>query len=657
MTTYTIVRPGEEAPGPITYTLQRPPSDTGPDDWVRAASSATGIPENSALLQGSLPLLHRLARQGGLAARYALEGAGGLAGIVTDPLWRFAGSDKGVAQRTSEALTRAGLPAPETPLERGVGDVSRALTQAAVTGGASTAAAVPSAVAARFASSPAAVRVVNALNQRFGLQAASAAGAGGAGAAAREGTPFSPPVGPMGQFIASLVGGLATPMVTPLVTPRITAGGLGFKTPQTLSDIWRGAKGVVEPFREGGTENVVGGFLNRVAPNREDAIAALNNAPEYIHGSHPTAAEAYPPFGPVEAAVAAKPEGAILKARHPQQVEAATRALRPIAGDPADRAAWVQARKDVSEPLYEQAFAEIPTATPWIKGQISQLQKRPAFQEAFKQAQIDALNNGLKLDPSNAVQVAHYTKIALGGMINEAKAKGNVPPGYQDTLNKLVTLMESKDFSPPYETARTTYADMSKPINQIDVGQALLDKLLPGLSDFGGTSRLRSEAYANALRNADATAAKATDFAGAKMADILGPEQMGTVTDIARDLARSANAADAGRSIGSNTTDKLSMQNAIAQAFGSTNANNPLARVLNYPVSKIYEWGGVDQAAAEMLARALRDPEFAAQLMRDAPMSRAAQTLSEIFSRGLAPTAAGTAAGINQIRSAPAGPE
>ena len=72
-----------------------------------------------------------LPRQAGLTARYGLEGLADVAGIVTNPIAATANAMGANMPRlrdaTSGVLDKIGLPSPNTPTERVVGDASRML--------------------------------------------------------------------------------------------------------------------------------------------------------------------------------------------------------------------------------------------------------------------------------------------------------------------------------------------------------------------------------------------------------------------------------------------------------------------------------------------------------------------------------------------------
>lgn len=151
----------------------------------------------------------QIGRQLGLTGRYAVEGALQLPGMIANVPASLANTAMDAAgvdwQRfpdqnaaVSAALTRAGLPQPETATERVVGDISRTLSGTGAVLG----------VAGNVAggATGATQRAAETLAANPAAQAASAVGAGGAGGLVREGGG-----GPWEQFAASLLGGIAAP--------------------------------------------------------------------------------------------------------------------------------------------------------------------------------------------------------------------------------------------------------------------------------------------------------------------------------------------------------------------------------------------------------------------------------------------------------------
>lgn len=145
--------------------------------------------------------LRAIPRQVGLAGRYLLEGATGLGQIVGNAmdygLNKFGVEGQHFGGNLGTTISDAvGLPAPETPTERVVGDASRVLSGAMTFGGAADKAAQLMTGTAQQA--------LTRLGSNLPQQAAAATTSGVAGGSVREAGG-----GPVEQFVASLIGGLA----------------------------------------------------------------------------------------------------------------------------------------------------------------------------------------------------------------------------------------------------------------------------------------------------------------------------------------------------------------------------------------------------------------------------------------------------------------
>lgn len=329
------------------------------------------------------------------------------------------------------------------------------------------------------------------------------------------------------------------------------------------------AKDLIAPFTQGGQQTIAARTLQRFAAD-PNAVANAD-ARQLVPGSLPTLAEATqdPGLAQLQRTLRNNPDANnAITQRMLSNQDARLNALQDIAGEPGKREFFTASRDAAANDLYKQAFEQSPTMTPWIKGQITQLQKRPAFNAAFDRASVLAADNGIELNPQNAVQVLHWTKMALDEEISKGVRAGGNISGLTSTKNKLVSLIESPNVSPPYAEARNTFSAMSKPINQMDVGQYLTNQLQPALAEFGATGRMTPQKFAQSVRNADQTAKTATGFAGAKMENILEPGQWQTVQNIAQDLGRSTNAQGLGMALGSPTAQNLVGQDILRQTLG-----------------------------------------------------------------------------------------
>lgn len=397
----------------------------------------------------------------------------------------------------------------------------------------------------------------------------------------------------------------------------------------------RSAKAFIEPLYESGRKSIVGRVLNQVAG--DDAAAVLQRlkaAQPLVPGSLPTAAQVAENGGIAameRAAAQANPSAYTSRAM--EQSSARLNALRGIAKDDVAMASAEAAREATSGPLFEQAAKAAYT----VDDTLASLLKRPAVQQAMGRAKELAENNGrtfsFKVSPPNPFsglgikdnkstqitgQALQDLKMAMDEMLADPASgfAGKSGDAVRSLRGQIIDWMEGAN--PVFKQARTTHAQMSKPINQMQVGNYLLDKVQPALSDFGALGQESGAQYARALRNADQTVRAATQFKGNKtLTDVMTPDQMGTLSAIGQDLARKANAQNLGRGVGSDTFQKLSMNN-IAQRSGMPRLAGGLLELPGISRATRWMYQGADDQAQGLLANALLSPQEAAALMEAA---------------------------------------
>lgn len=201
------------------------------------------------------------------------------------------------------------------------------------------------------------------------------------------------------------------------------------------------------------------------------------------------------------------------------------------------------------------------------------------------------------------------------------------------TKQEYLDWLESK--IPAYGQARTTYADMSKPINQMDIGQELYKRFVPALADGDLPFKSRADSFAQALRNGDQLARSTTGMKGATLQGVMTPQQMGLLNGVLSDSQMRAAAQSAGRGVGSDTVQKMAMTNVLNQA-GIPTWMQSIGRV---PGGWLRTVGDIiytknDDALRAVLADVIKDPKLAAQAMQMAKRDpsgfmRALQTLSQ----------------------------
>lgn len=404
-------------------------------------------------------------------------------------------------------------------------------------------------------------------------------------------------------------------------TNTLTGGVFGAALPAAVT-AYKGGRALMDPLTEAGRERIVARTIERFADNPN---AVRNAAGELVAGSKPTLAEATldPGIATLQrSAVAADPKlASAMSNRALDQNAARVAALRQIGGDAGELDFNYAARKAFAEELYQKAFAETPGNTKWIKGEITKLVHRPAFVEALKEAQTIAMNQGVKIspkNPENATQVLHFTKMALDDMI--AKSEGNAQKGYLATRDKVVSLMESKDFSPSYREARDTYAKMSGPINRMEIGKEIERRVFGGLDDPRGNPTLTPAKYANTIKDEAGITNRATGRPRT-FKDALRPEDQATLEALRQDLSRADSVAKLGKPTGSPTAQYLSSQNLMRQMAGPVGmpqswSESALLKTAMRPVD--FAYSRAEPMVQESLAKALLDPNEAQRILAQA---------------------------------------
>lgn len=430
-------------------------------------------------------------------------------------------------------------------------------------------------------------------------------------------------------------------------------GGGGILAGRGLAAGGRAVSAAVAPMTRSGQDEIIGKLMRRVSgENADDVMSRLRDARGLVPGEVPTAAEVAESGGIAalqRAMSSADPESYAY--RFTKNGEAREAALRGVAGSPAARQAAVDSRESAANALYGMAYKSDAMRREMEAGQrllksggihqlageemptegLRALTSRPAFQAAMSDARTSLANSGASDTALTSLEGLHRIKLSIDDALNGSAPNSALAKFDRGSLlaikKKLLGEMESDSFSPMYGNARKTFSDMSKPINQMDVGQYLLDKLEPASKEYGKLTGERANAFFEALRNADATTKRAlgTRAAGG-ISDVLTPEQMATVTNVAKSLGRVGNATDLGRGVGSNTFQNLAMDNLAAQggmpSAVSIVANlipgmHGLGNVISGAAGKV---GGLlyksaDQNMKARLADLLLNPAEAAKVM------------------------------------------
>jgi len=362
---------------------------------------------------------------------------------------------------------------------------------------------------------------------------------------------------------------------------------------------------------EGGREKILSRVLQRAAgPNAARARANMQNPPEFVPGSYPTAGEASGSAGIASlqrAAAATDPEAYF--ARAAAQNEARVAALQNVAGTHGEREFAKAARAATADDLYDLARKsglDLSLLSPARRGEITKLMRTPAIRDAVKEARTLAANEMQKVgDPAGSVRGLDYLQRALADKIS--RATGNEQRILVGLRDRLLTTIDT--LSPEFQTARTTFAQMSKPVTEMEIAQAIADKAIRPIDQTIMPSQL-----AKALR--DQTAQSVTGMRNATLESTMTPQKLQELRNVLADVQRSSFLANAGRGPGSDTVQKLAMTNMMQES------GLPMGVIRGTPglqwASKLL-FEGADDAMRAKLAQALLDPRETARIMGQAP--------------------------------------
>lgn len=401
---------------------------------------------------------------------------------------------------------------------------------------------------------------------------------------------------------------------------------------------WEGGKALIEPFTATGRDRITSRVLNQFAANADDAVQAARAAPATsATGAAPTLAEATKDSGLAQferALISSDPRVASdLAARQTANNAARVSTLQGVAGDAGQREFFDASRSAAANELYGKAFKtpiDPKAITPEMQKDMAMLMQRPAMQRAVSKARELAAEQGLNMkDPKGSIQGLHYVKMALDDLLATSPQTGlgpTVQRAIADTRSRLVSMLDT--MSPAYAEARATFAAMSKPLDQMDIGERLLKVGASAGTDLAGNPRIRAESLARALRDEEALIRAGT---GSKvprqLADVMDPQQLTKLYAVLEEANTRAALDTAGRVTGSPTAQYLAAQNVIDQATRPLGipravmrgAPGDVLRTVGDATSKagglVYNATGAGGRLQTRLAQALLDPQLGATLM------------------------------------------
>lgn len=367
-------------------------------------------------------------------------------------------------------------------------------------------------------------------------------------------------------------------------------------------------------------------FYTDLAEGRGSALLAAARAPEaeIISGVRPTFAQATADVGlPRVAAVgeqAAKKLPTEALALKDVQEAGRVSQLRAIERTPEARARAERVREARSEPLYTAAemAGDVVDTTPVLGLIDDTIRKNPGNQPLLVEMRrirkglvkpgVDEEGNPILVPRTNAKEVASTIDGLKSAIAKEDNKfiKGELTQ-IKDDLTAAI---------PSMKEAQAAFKKGSKPINQMDVGKYLREKLEAPVPEGGQ----RASVFAGAVREAPRTIKQALKGGPTyeKLTDILSPAQKANVDRVLMDLSRDQRVKELAQ-MGREAAPDLAMPAGKAERL---NLLNRLATIANVIIDRLE--GKINEKLAVEIASEFLDADRAAAALETA-MSRSAQ--------------------------------
>lgn len=402
---------------------------------------------------------------------------------------------------------------------------------------------------------------------------AAAGGAGGAGAA-READ-----VGPVGQLVAAITGGVLAPSAA---TTALEGGKAAL----------RGAKGMVEPFTEQGRRTIAARTMQANATDPRAAAANIQNASEYVPGQAPMTAELAQDSGLSSLQKAMRNRAPAEFADRAAQQDAARQAyLDKVFGQsvPAMEAERAATTAPMREAAFEAAGKQKINTTPAVKMADSILKsgagKRQEVEKAMAwvKSRLDGETDAQRLD---AVR-QDINDIIAGKMVNTEQASLQLAGKELAAVRgRIVDAINQK--APLYKEYLKEYGEQSKPISQQVLGQDIRAKATNPTTERLSTAQMARQVTGRAD----------------EIGDTMSGHQGDALYRLLQDMRRSAAPDAAMRTPGSGTLQNLIGSNMLSRA-GIT--PGPIGRMASGLMGKVY--APLEDQTQGLLMRGLMDPK------------------------------------------------
>lgn len=561
-----------------------------------------------------------LARQGGLTARYAVEGPlGAAASIIGDPAataanWGIRGINAmggnlpefGMpSQALPKLLDRTGVK-PETPGEEVVGAFAKGLSGAS-----------PFLKAAQMA--PQAVQSIPLVRSMLAK--------------------------PVTELMSAGVGGGASEATKQMgggTTAQLLAGALA---PMGLGAVAGGAKAVAgavnevrRPLTQKGAEQVAADTLGRFVQDRTTALANLdkfNKLGPGVPGSMPTAAAAAGDYGLAGAqqAIMRGDNAPSFAVRGANNNEARIADLAKLGATDEMLAKYAAKREAATAPLREAAFANSngPVDYGRVEGLINALRNSPAGGKQETARALDTLKQWVaqrkaegRVRAEDAYSLHQDINDLIRGRVNDDKGAIRLSAGMATSVKKeLADVIE--EVAPGFNKYLEKYSRLSKPIDRLEI---IKDKL--GGQELSKVTNAMPQVTADGASFTLSQAKLRNQLSGIKGETTLAPRQSDILERVLGDLNAETFAARAGKQPGSDTYQNMASANFVNRVLGTGLAESGVGRAVRGPLNLLNR--PFESRVNDIVQKAFEDPKEMERLLKKARASRQSQTLTGLLS-------------------------
>lgn len=565
-----------------------------------------------------------IGRQAGLTARGAITGVTGLPAMAGDALNQLinmiAGTNLPPASQSLQTLmTRAGLPEPETGIERVAQDVVAGMTGVG---------AAPMLSRGLQRVAPEATKMLEPLTRQLGTQTVASGTAAGTAGSVREAGG-----GTGAQTAAGLTAGLIAP------------GAVG------ALDAGRGViRAIGQPFTQTGQERMAGRLLREQATDPMAAMRRMETATPQIPGSQPTMAATAQDYGlaSFERTAAQLPEAAGQYAQRLAQNNAARNILlEKYTADKVLNDAILK-RDQITSGIRSQAFTNsTPVKPSSVVQTIDNILQSPVGGRKLVSDQLNEIKSRINSEMGDTGFVEPARLYSVRQDIADI-IEGNTVGSRAENTRKVASkqLIEIRDAldnviesgAPGYQEYMRTYRTMSRPVSQVKEMQNITQKASGGTVD--PTTGVRTFTPVRF--------GKLVEQLKSDPRNPLSKTQMGVLDKVAKELDDGAMMNLPGiKPAGSDTFKNLTVANLLGNISANPMGRGAAAQLIETfarPISWVYKGG--EDAVRQLIVDAMLDPKLAAQLMRKATQQNIDQ-ISRSLTEKVAQMGYGATFGIN----------